>query len=637
MLCFHSQFQWAVGGYLPIATFFTLSGYLITSLFLVEYERNGRIRLGAFWARRFRRLMPASFLTLAGMSLFGALVATPDQLARLRDDVLWALLYGANWHFLVSDASYRLLFEAPSPVQHFWSLAIEEQFYFVFPLIAVVGLRLGSGSRAVFGAVLATLAAGSVLAAVGLTLAGAPIDRVYYGSDARAAELLMGALLAVALCGREISRRTVQRTLEVVGGVAMLVMVGLWATVDLESTWLYLGGFAGYTLLSVAVIAAAVQPSGPVRALLSGRVMRWIGRVSYGAYLFHWPVYLWLSAERTGLDDGPLFALRAFVTFALAGISFEFLESPIRSGRALTAWRPFVVTPAAFATVFLATSIVTGELGRGETDSALAADLKELEQFIKEVQTQALEPNEAPPGLLQASPRVAFYGDSSAIPLGVGLGYWLKKRASARVRMGNAELGCGIARNGVYRFAGGEYSRPNHCSDREEAWPESIARDRPDLAIVFAAPWDVCDRKLPGEDTWRRLGDPVLDAYMRQEMLSAADLLLSDGTLVIWLTHPAIEVRGKGGNPPETPFPESDPARMIRLNELIFELEKLRPGKLHVIDLSGYMRTLPGGELDPNYRPDGTHLSIEGALKLANEWLGAEVLRVYRGGARRAQ
>jgi peptidoglycan/LPS O-acetylase OafA/YrhL len=109
MLCFHSEFSWAVGGFLPIATFFTLSGYLITALFLAEWQRSGRIRLVAFWARRFRRLMPAALLTLGTMSLFAVFVATPDQVERLRAEVLWALAYVVNWHFILADVAYRNL------------------------------------------------------------------------------------------------------------------------------------------------------------------------------------------------------------------------------------------------------------------------------------------------------------------------------------------------------------------------------------------------------------------------------------------------------------------------------------------------------------------------------------------------
>jgi peptidoglycan/LPS O-acetylase OafA/YrhL len=185
-----------------------------------------------------------------------------------------------------SEAAYAQLFTAPSPVLHFWSLGIEEQLYLFFPLVVVAGLRLGSGSRAALAAVLGALVAASVAASLALTNAGASIDRVYYGTDTRAAELLIGGLLALWLCGRVLAARA-RRVVEGLGAPALLVLLGLWATLELESERLYAGGFAAYGLLSASVIAAAVQPSGLVQYLLSGNAVRWVGRISYGVYLFH--------------------------------------------------------------------------------------------------------------------------------------------------------------------------------------------------------------------------------------------------------------------------------------------------------------------------------------------------------------
>src|SRR5205823_4519833 len=134
VLLFHSGFSWARGGFLGVSAFFTLSGYLITTLLLDAHARAGRISLRDFWSRRARRLLPAATITLAGVIAFGAAVATVEQLRSLRGDVLAALAYVANWHFIYSGQGYDHLFSAPSPTLHFWSLAIEEQFYIVFPL-----------------------------------------------------------------------------------------------------------------------------------------------------------------------------------------------------------------------------------------------------------------------------------------------------------------------------------------------------------------------------------------------------------------------------------------------------------------------------------------------------------------------
>jgi len=634
MLCFHSGFWWAAGGFLPIATFFTLSGYLITSLFLVEWEQTGRIRLGRFWGRRFRRLMPAALVTLAAMSIFAVFLATPHQLARLRADVIWALFYMANWHFIITEAAYHQLFFTPSPVQHFWSLAIEEQFYFAYPLVAVLGLRLGRGSRTGLGVLLVALTVASVFVSVWLMHAGASIDRVYYGSDARAAELLMGGVLAVALQGRQVLGGFRRGVAELLGLFSLGFMLYLWHSATLADRWLYLGGFAAYSFLSLAVIIAAVQPAGFVRGFLSTPPMRWIGRVSYGAYLFHWPVFLWLTAARTGLGTVALLALRLVVTFGLAELSYRFVESPIRERRALRGWRTLVATPAAFAAVAIAITLGVGTPTEGDGLDEASVAMLALNRQQMEFAVNPTDMDE-PPGLGKALPRVATFGDSTALPVRDALNLWVHKENRGRPRPGVGQLGCGLLREGTSRSLGRERSQPNHCRDPEDLWAEKLAEGRPDIAVVILGPWDVCDHRLPGDDVWRAPGDPVLDARLQDEMLAAVDLLSSDGALVVWLLHPAIEAR-RNGEVPEVPFPESDPARMTRFNELISELEELRPGKVRVVDLPRHMRTHPGGEIDPAYRPDGTHLSPRAGRKLVDEWLGEEVLRVYREESERA-
>lgn len=633
VLCFHSQFFWAEGGFLAISMFFTLSGYLITSIFLVERERSGHIRLIAFWGRRLRRLMPAALMTLAMMPLFAAAAASPAQLEHLRSDVLWSILYLANWHFLVSDIMYTQLFQAPSPVQHFWSLAIEEQFYLFYPLIIALGLWLASGSRARFGGVLATLTLASIAVSGWLSASNSSVDRMYYGSDTRAAEILIGAIFALWMCGRTIENQRTLRAIKWLGLLAGLITLWAWSAANLESSWLYEGGLAAYSVLTLVVILAAIQNDGPVRAFLSVPLLTWMGRVSYGAYLFHWPIFLWLTPERTGLDNPLLFALRGSLTFGLAGLSYHYLESPILARTMLTRWRPYLAAPVAIAVALIGTSVVVASGNRSRNfDEAQHADVME---FVAEFQAARPEPGN-PPNLFEEVPRVAYFGDSTAVRLSVGTGYWMDRNGTARYRLGVPELGCGVARSGVYRVALQERRRPKHCKDRNTAWPRAIRELRPDIAVVLTSLWDIADRKLPGDETWRHIGDPVIDDFLRQEFLSAVDQLISEGTLVIWLTHPAVRSFGPDGVAPKVPFPESDPARMTRLNELIFELETKRPGQVRVIDLAGYMRTLPNGELDPTYRPDGVHLSVEGAVNVARDWLAEELLRVYRDQAAKA-
>ncbi|MEL7207370.1 MAG: acyltransferase, partial [Actinomycetota bacterium] len=228
VLLFHGGFSWAVGGYLGVSTFFTLSGFLITSLLLREREATGTISLKGFWGRRFRRLMPASLVALAGIVVYGLLVADQAQLNDLRGDVLAALAYVANWRFIFQDQSYADLFTSPSPVQHFWSLAIEEQFYFVFPLLAAGVLTVGRGSRQIFMVVLGLGAVASTLLMVSLHEPGLETTRVYYGTGTRAVELLTGALLATIVAGNPFRFRALGRRLVTVAGLLAGALCLFW-------------------------------------------------------------------------------------------------------------------------------------------------------------------------------------------------------------------------------------------------------------------------------------------------------------------------------------------------------------------------------------------------------------------------
>jgi peptidoglycan/LPS O-acetylase OafA/YrhL len=302
VLAFHSGFDWARGGHLGVSTFFTLSGFLITLLLIVERERTGRIALPAFWARRFRRLMPAALMGLGGIALFSALVADPGQLQRIRGEGLAACGYVVNWWFILTEKTYADLFASPSPVQHYWSLSIEEQFYAVFPALVAVVLAVGRGSRRVLAVIIAALALSSTVWMAVLHDSHRDPSRVYYGTDTRAAELLVGALLALWMFrGGRLRTAESSRSTAIIGMIAFPAMLVPWGLATTYTPRLLEGGYALYSIATAFVVAAAVRP-GPLRSLLALRPLREVGRISYGVYLYHWPIYLWLSPERTGLD-----------------------------------------------------------------------------------------------------------------------------------------------------------------------------------------------------------------------------------------------------------------------------------------------------------------------------------------------
>jgi peptidoglycan/LPS O-acetylase OafA/YrhL len=260
-----------IGGYLGVDFFFTLSGFLITSLLLAESGRTGSVGLGGFWSRRARRLLPALAVLMVAVALYCFAFASTDQLYAIRSDAFATLGYVANWRQVFSHRDYFALFSAPSPLDHTWSLAIEEQFYVIWPLV-FVGL-LAWRQRAAARAVLVT---SLVLAGVSSVLMialydPANVSRSYFGTDTRAAAILFGAALAawLAIHGPTRDRRR-RVALEIVGIGSAIGLAVAWTRLDGQSSTPYHGGFLLCGLAATAVIAAAVHPEpGPVSRVLA--------------------------------------------------------------------------------------------------------------------------------------------------------------------------------------------------------------------------------------------------------------------------------------------------------------------------------------------------------------------------------
>ena len=599
---FHAPFAWMSGGFLGVSTFFTLSGYLITALLLGEYGRTERISIAGFWDRRLRRLLPALFLTVALVVGSSPFWLAPSARERLLPDALASLLFVVNFRFMSPEFAYSQVFAAPSPFQHCWSLAIEGQFYLVFPLLVALVLRVG-GSRGLGVLVVASLIASLGVLSPSRGIASAAY-RLYYGTDARAAELLVGsglALLAPALRGR--ARR-------LLGAPALLGIVVAWATLRVDAPVLYRGGLLVYAVLSACVVSAATEEGGIVRALLSPAWLRWIGRTSYGGYLYHWPILLLLDPTRTGLAPLPSFALRLTATLALAGLSYRWIEEPIRRGRALGGRRLYLAAGAASAAL-IALGVARSPWG---VRVAAARTLRSASSWL---------------GQARAAPafRFAFFGDSTALSLASGLGGWLDLEGGGGKVPGSTHLGCGLLAVGRFAYQGG-WIDSKHCADMPRRWTETARNWRADLAVVLIGPWEVRTRRLRPTGRARGLGDPYLDAELRAEIEKAIAGFEANGTAVVWLTSPRVAVRRDEVQPAERAA--SDPKRMARLNEIIAEVAARHPETVRIVDLGGYLQRWPGGELDPALRPDGVHLSSEGALEISWRWLGAEVLRGYR-------
>jgi peptidoglycan/LPS O-acetylase OafA/YrhL len=585
VLCFHGGFSWAKGGYLGVSTFFTLSGFLITGLLIGERAERGAIRLVRFWERRFRRLLPAMVLTVVVVAAFSAWVADGDQLGRIRADGLATLGYVANWRFVFSGQTYAALFDSPSPLLHAWSLAIEEQFYLAFPLLVAGVLRLGRGRRRVLAIVLAVLTVASVAASVALR---ADHARVYYGTDTRAAELLIGGLLAIWVAGTPDLAGRRRGWVTVLGAIGVAGSAVAWVSVGQSAPRLYTGGFALYGVASAALVAAAIAP-GPIRSMLSWSPLRLLGRVSYGAYLFHWPVFLWLTPARTGLDAGAgqevaLLALRLAVTFALTAVSYRFVEQPVRRGQ-LPRRSAFALAPAAagLAVVLLVVATVPAS-----APGALAAEAARSAPFVEPVELVGARRPTAQDPL-----RVLMVGDSVGYDAEPGIRAALEGTGLAVVSAAN-QLGFGLT---------------NGLTDWRSAWPRLVTERRPELVVMLLGSWD---EGFIATDGVRAYTDVAAEA---------ADLLTAQGAHLLVLGYPITvdrvtrEVASRGSVEALAALPQRRPGRVW--------FRSLDPA---LTPDGRYVDHLPGPTGSERVRKlDGTHFCPGGAARIGRLVLDAVV------------
>ncbi len=340
VLVYHLGFGWASGGLLGVQVFFVLSGYLITDLLVAEYRRHRTIKLGQFWLRRARRLLPALFVVLF-VTVGWATLFDRSQLASLRSDLPSSIFYFSNWWFIFHHISYFARFGPPSPLGHLWSLSIEEQFYLVWPLLVFAGMRWLVHKRTLIFVTL-TLAAASAVE-MGLLYAGSPNGdptRVYDGTDTRAFALLIGATLAFGL-PRNRTFGTITpgatRVLNAVGGAGLLgIFVLFWHTSE-YSPFLYQGGMVLLALLTAVVIGVTVHPGSQLRWVLGWEPLRWVGERSYAIYLWHYPVIV-LTTPVGAPPSIVRASLQIAATIGLAALSWRFVEDPIRHGALARLW-----------------------------------------------------------------------------------------------------------------------------------------------------------------------------------------------------------------------------------------------------------------------------------------------------------
>ncbi|CAN5542628.1 acyltransferase family protein [soil metagenome] len=602
VLLFHAGHL--VGGFLGVDLFFTLSGFLITSLLLAEGAQVGRIGLGGFWARRARRLLPALAVVLVAVAFYAWFLADPDELVRIRGDALATIGYVANWREVFAGQDYWLLFLGASPLQHTWSLAIEEQFYLVWPLV-VSGLLVVTGRRrlpAVLLGVSLVLAAGSAWLMSALDEPGEH-TRTYYGTDTRAAAILLGVSLAAFLALRGPVRSLAARVALEVAAVAGVVLLALaWINADGRSDYLYDAGFLALAVAATAVIAGAAHPRpSVVGRALSFPPLRWVGLVSYGAYLWHWPVFVVLDDGSTSLSGWGLVAARLAVTFAIAAASYVLLERPIRHG-ALTPRQWLVAAPTTAAVVVTALLLATsGSIpGATEPSAPVQADSMDVAMGVASA---------APPD----AERVMVVGNSVGTYLGRGLREITFERPAA---VANFAVPACTFPPGAGRLRGFDGVIGFDAADCTSYWPTAVGGFQPDLVLLALADPGAYDVEYDG--TFLHACTPEYGDRYYRGLREAIDVLSAGGARVA-VVAPAYTAPVMNAGAAEAGVERTDCVN--DMNRMVAAADP----RAAYIDLNHFV--CPDGlrsckaEIDGvELRPDGVHYDGEGA-RLVGRWI----------------
>lgn len=564
------------GGYLGVDLFFVLSGYLITSLLLAEHRATGRIDLYAFWVRRARRLLPALLALMPAIAVYGWILARPEDVHALRMQSLASLGYFANWHAIFDHRSYWQLFSAPSPLEHTWSLSIEEQFYLVWPL-AVMGMLRRYGRRLVLGVsvLLTVLSMGAMV----LLYSPGATSRVYLGTDARMAAILAGAALATLLPPGSTLAAARVRWLDALGIAAAAGLAFAWCTLAGTSPFLYRGGFWLTELGVLVLIACAVADRQSIVArALSLKPLAWLGTISYGVYLWHWPVNVVLTAERTQLHPGMLQLLRLAVSFAIALGSYRFIEQPIRRNGFAFGRLQYVVPTVVLVALLLVVRATVAQASANVEPVRSASGASGLEY----------------PGY-----RVVVFGDSTANSLGWGLR--ALHQAGVAVELLGKD-GCNML---------GDTCEGEH-------WAERVRSLRPDATLIYVGGAFLHGFNVDG--SWRTACHADWDAKFEESLKRRlSDLEPAQGRIfVVTAPYPA----GRYEKPEYR-------AQVDCINASLRRAARLVPSA-RILDFRE--RVCPGGRCQRDLpgkgplRPDGVHFSIDGAEHVAR-WVFDEIRR----------
>ena len=670
VVAFHAH--WLRGGWLGVDVFFVLSGFLITRLLLAEFERDGSVALASFWGRRARRLLPALTVVLLVVSWQGPLRESGVGASTLRSDVVAAIFYVSNWVRLHANVGYWSQFGQPGPLDHLWSLAIEEQFYLVWPLGLVAFLRRRGALSLRRILPVALLAAG--LWQVAVFARTGDISRTYMGTDTRVVGLLAGAGLATF---ENDLRRMAPIVLRTLGYVGLIVMGVAGVLLNGRAAITYRGALLACTIASAfilsAVITGAFASASVVARAFRRPALRWLGLRSYGLYLWHWPILVWFGAENS-IPASPIRRVLAIaISCLVAEISFRFVEMPLRGPAWRSARRTHVLVVAAFAIPALSLGIVQFRSSRTSvaagyraappvvvavsnatvasvspvaTVASQPASTTPIQANLQPADTAYTTSAAAPTSLVSPSeltgrltaalpislpagkkPRILLVGDSIAVALGRTLsaeadrlGIVIEVRARSACQLVDTTTHIRLNDDG-----GNGEPLSQECADVVRSYAEVSARFKPDAVIVAfggVAYW----QSQFGPDSW---GDPCAASYGAW----AAGHLRSAANALAGAAHTPVFVITKPywGTPLVVPAPELN--RMTDCeNEAIGDTSARSEGTITPLDLHALvcphgptcLTKIDGVEL----RPDGAHFEGASAV-LVGRWMFAQM---FKGG-----
>jgi len=670
VLLYHGGVVWAGGGFLGVEAFFVLSGFLITSLLIAEWRGSATIALRAFWARRARRLLPALFCVVAVVGLYEAVSSSSSDIPGLKGDGIATLFYYGNWHQIATQSNYFAATGPVSPLQHTWSLAIEEQFYIFWPtsLLALIWLirrvlrRIRPTDRRVLGTLLVVTVTAALASAVETLIrfdGGRGLNRVYYGTDTRAVSLLTGAALAFGLAVfRPPDRPRVGAPSEnsegALGWGALLALAAVLIMMHYArggSPWLYPFGFVGLDVAVAVIIAAVVLRPG----CLTGRIFsitpaRGLGQISYGVYLWHFPLFLWLTTASTGAAGAPLLILRLGVTLAVSMASYVLIEQPVRR-RKLPNWLVGSLAPVglggACAALFVAAAAATPAVVSAPvpqpsprlagTQTACRVLLKDTRQYGLSPPSETVAATQQPKWLAahqlswSSQSRITFHacppkkvmliGDSLAFSLGLGA---MIEEDHYGVELANAAiLGCSFHTSGQINVSGTWQSLPSACPTALSQWQHDERVFKPQAVIVELGYRDQFDWRVHGKIA--HLGQTAFDASVKASIERYVQALGGGKTPILFLSIPYSEPRPQ---PDGSPSPAASRVRHAAINSLLQAAANRDPAHVKLLKIDSvvspgnrYRRRVNGNLC----RFDGIHFAI-----YCSELLAPDVLSTVR-------